>query len=110
MYNMPDLSLRPVREDEMALLPRAARPHDHRTRFYQQQEGKALYLIAWLGSLPVGQLLLTWAGETREPMISRLVRCPNLSDFTVLPAYRSQGIGSSMLDYIEQHVLQQGYQ
>lgn len=110
MYNGQDLSLQPLRENEIALLPREARPDAHRMRFYRQQAGEALYLIAWLGLHPVGQLLLTWAGEQREPMVSGLVRCPNLSDFIVVPAYRSQGIGSRMLDSIEQLVMERGYQ
>jgi GNAT superfamily N-acetyltransferase len=105
-----ELVLRPLRKKEIALLPPGARPDDHRTRFYLQEGGTVLYLIAWLGSTAVGHLLLTWEGETREPMGSHLVRCPHLSDFNVLPEYRSHGIGTRMLEHIEQIVQERDYQ
>jgi GNAT superfamily N-acetyltransferase len=109
MHIDQDLVLRPLRKKEIALLPPGARPGDHRARFYMQEGGMVLYLIAWLGSTAVGQLLLTWEGETREPMGSQLAHCPHLSDFNVLPEYRSQGIGTHMLDHIERIAQERGY-
>jgi len=81
----------------------------HRERLGRQDEGEAIYLVAWCGNFPVGHLLLEWSGTTDGQMQSRLVHCPNLEDLFVAPRYRSKGVGSRLLQEAEARAQQEGY-
>ena len=70
----------------------------HRTRLDRQDRGEALYFIACRGATPSGHLLLEWEGIEDEPLRSKLSECPNLEDLFVMPEFRSQNIGSILLD------------
>lgn len=107
---MQNIDLRILKEEELPLLPRGLTPDEHEGRFSWQQAGKALYLIAWQGTTFLGHLMLVWEGENVEPIRSSLSRCPNISNFYVVSEYRSQSIGSHMLDWIESAVRWRGYE
>ncbi len=70
----------------------------HRARLDRQDRGEVLYFIAWRGATLSGHVLLEWGGAEDEPIRSRLLECPNLEDLFVMPEFRSQGIGSMLLD------------
>ena len=110
MFTFP-VEIRPLEESEVDVLAQHVRrpPGMHRARWELQQEGKAAYLVAWHANLPIGHVLLKWAGTTREPMASHLYRCPQLSDLHVQPEYRSRGIGSQLMHAVETLVRQRGY-
>lgn len=84
-------------------------PEKHRERFARQRQGTVVYLVAWRENLPVGHVLLKWDGSTDEPMASELDNCPDIEDLFVNPDYRSRGVGSRLLDAVENLVRQQGY-
>ena len=81
----------------------------HRERLGRQYAGKAVYLIAWCGDIPVGHVLLEWSGTSDEPMRSQLLHCPNLEDLFVVPQHRSKGVGSRLLQEAEARVQQEDY-
>ena len=57
----------------------------------------------------MGFALLRWKGKRKGPIASHLTGCPHVSDLFVLEAYRSQGIGSQLLDILEDRVKGRGY-
>ena len=108
------VEIRPVAQDELGFLERKigfdwAALGKHRERFARQQEGKVVYLVAWLGNLPVGHVLVKREGTTDDPTLSQLGDCPNLEDLFVAPAHRSRGVGSQLLDASEALAKRQGF-
>jgi GNAT superfamily N-acetyltransferase len=105
------VAIRPLAAHELPLLESAVpRALDlHRTRFELQEEGRGFYLVAWHGEQLIGMAYLRWEGAPREPMASRLHRCPHISDLFVLPDYRSHGAGSRIMDAVEAAVRERGY-
>ena len=75
----------------------------------RQRADGVVYLVAWLGNLPVGHGLLKWDGSDDEPMSSELDGCPDIEDLFVVPEHRSRGIGSELLSHAEILAAQNGY-
>lgn len=102
--------IRPIAAEDVPLLERSIprMPGTHQERRERQERGDVLYLIAWLDGLPVGHLLLKWAGSPTSA--SALPNCPTLSDITVHPEHRSKGIGSHLMERAERLAAQRGYQ
>ena len=105
------VTIKALEEDEIPLLAQhIRRPHQmHRERFALQQEGHALYLVAWQEDVPVGHVLLEWTGTTTMPIAALVEHCPNIADLFVCPEHRSRGIGSRLLAVVESLVQQHGY-
>jgi ribosomal protein S18 acetylase RimI-like enzyme len=105
------VTVRPLAEDELSLLEESMHrpPGKHRERFERQQQGEAVYVIAWKDERPVGHLLLTWASNVQERAAGAPV-CPHLSDIAVNPRYQSQGIGSRLMEAAERLVEHRGYE
>jgi GNAT superfamily N-acetyltransferase len=99
------IAIRPLAASELARLIDAPWPGGrharHQVRFARQQRGDVLYLIGWQGTVPVGHLLLVWAGPEYEPLASAITDCAEIQDFVVRPDLRSQGIGRRMLAVAE---------
>jgi len=99
---MPDeLIIRVCTEPDLVPLARCFSSGDarvHAFRYARQQDGKSVYLIAWLAGIPVGHLDLWWqAAEDCPHARPHLAECPELNSLAVLPAYRSQGIGTQLI-------------
>ncbi len=78
----------------------------------EQEAGRAVFLGAWLGSRPVGRVLLRWSGPGSRQMISRTSHLdphPYVEALFVLPAFRSQTIGSQLLDTAEVAAWERGF-
>lgn len=106
------VEIRPLARMEVSLLEQHMAfgpPEKHRERFARQRKGTVVYLVAWRENLPVGHALLKWDGSTDEPMASKLDSCPDIEDLFVSPDYRSRGIGSQLMDAVENLARQQGY-
>lgn len=107
-----EVEIRPLAEKEIGLLEQqlaSGPPEKHQERLLMQQQGEAVYLVAWLDRLPVGHVLLRWAGSPHGAVASRLLDCPDIEDLWVSPEYRSRGIGSRLMDAAEALVRQRGY-
>lgn len=109
-----ELHIRPLAEEEAALVEQHinfdwAASGKHADRVSRQQAGNAVYLVAWLGSLPVGHALIEWGGSDVENVLSQLHNCPDIEDLFVVPSCRSQGIGPLILDHAEGLSIQHGY-
>jgi GNAT superfamily N-acetyltransferase len=105
----PHRTIRPAAAGDIPLIERfmpRRMPGTHRERLEKQGRGDVLYLIAWLGGVPVGHLLIKWNGTGAS---TPLASCPTLSDIAVHPNHQSKGIGSSLMDYAERLVEQHGH-
>jgi len=105
--------IRPVTEPEIRLLERHlgtdwAAADKHRRRFAQQFEGNVVYLVAWYDEVPVGHVLLKWAGAT-EAALATLRECPDLEDLYVGAPFRSRGVGSQLLTAAEALATERGF-
>lgn len=106
------VEIRPLAGEEIGLLDwymACGPPEKHRERFARQRKGKVVYLVAWYENLPVGHVLLKWDGSTDKPMVSELDSCPDVEDLFVSPDNRSRGIGSQLMDAVENLTKRQGY-
>mgnify|MGYP005850743343 CR=1 FL=1 len=106
------LQIRPLQQEEIELLERHLAfgpPEKHRERFQMQEMGKVLYLVAWIGGLPVGHVLVNWEGTPDEPMASSLHDCPDIEDLLVSPEHRRRGIGTRLMDAAEESVRARGF-
>ena len=81
----------------------------HSERYHKQTEGKGLYATAWQGDTPTGILFVAWGGSVAEVVRASFPGCPHLTDLSVLPEYRRQGIATQLLDYAETEARQRGH-
>jgi len=81
----------------------------HAFRYARQQEQHSVYLIAWLGEVPVGHLDLWWQAAEDTPSAQQyLAGCPELNGIAVLPEHQSQGIGTRLIAAAEQMARERG--
>ena len=109
----PAVDIRPIAEEEVALLERHinydwAASGKHSERLLRQQEGRAVYLVAWHADLPIGHALVKWDGSDEEGVSSQLHGCPDIEDLFVVPDHRSRGVGSLILGHAESLALHRG--
>jgi GNAT superfamily N-acetyltransferase len=114
--NVSDITIRPLREEEIGLLDQMNRGWAkgrplalHQDRFLRQQAGEAVYLFAWHEEQPVGHVLLVLTGPSKEPMRSALRNCAHISDLFVIPGYWSLGIGTRLMDEVEALAARHGF-
>jgi GNAT superfamily N-acetyltransferase len=106
------VSIRQIARGELEILEQhltSTYPKKHRERFAMQQNGEALYLIAWFGKVPIGHVFIRWKGSVDEPMASILENCPNIEDLFVTATYRSKGIGDLLMGEVELLCAKRGY-
>jgi ribosomal protein S18 acetylase RimI-like enzyme len=109
------VDVRPLVADDLAQLQKALppeHPEAHVRRLGDQRVGRITYLIAWLEQRAVGHLLIRWGGPTNPELIWRLGRRadhPYVEALYVHPEYRSQTIGSQLLDVAERLVQSRGF-
>ena len=96
------MNVRPLERDELETVIdhlTARPPEKHRERLEQQERGELVYFVAWDEGTAVGTGLLRWRGR---------VGYPQLEDLWVLPERRNDGIGSAILDAVEQAAAESG--
>ncbi|MEJ5314217.1 GNAT family N-acetyltransferase [Anaerolinea thermophila] len=105
--------IRPVQTGDLPRLERLfpqGGADKHARRLLRQQNGTAVYLIAFLEEMPVGHVLLKWDGAQDEAVVShRTVPCPDLEDLFVREGFRQRGIGTGLLRYAEQMAQRRGF-
>jgi GNAT superfamily N-acetyltransferase len=100
------------RERDVASLARQFSSGDsrvHAFRYARQQDGRSVYLIAWVGEVLVGHLDLWWQAAEDAPSAQQyLVECSELNGITVLPEHQSQGIGTRLIAAAERMARERG--
>jgi ribosomal protein S18 acetylase RimI-like enzyme len=108
-----DLSIRVCIEPDIVLLACRFSSGDarvHAFRYAGQQQGRSLYLVAWLEGIPVGHLDLWWqAAEDAPSAQPHLAGCAELNAIAVLPEHRSRGIGTHLIAAAEAMALARGF-
>ncbi len=73
-------------------------------RHERQKDGKGVLFVAWLAGRPVGDVYL-WQEDAEEAPIRRhLPGVPLLTHFEVGPKQRNRGIGTAIVERLEQHL------
>ncbi|MFN8443509.1 MAG: GNAT family N-acetyltransferase [Caldilineaceae bacterium] len=94
-----------------AIFPDWGARHKHEERWQQQEQGKAVYLIARQQGHPVAHAYLKWQGAGDPHVVERrTIPCPDIEDLFVLGDWRSQGVGTALIHAAEEQVLAQGFQ
>lgn len=95
---------------DLAPLSRALGHDDYfAERFERQKNDQGALFIAWLDGEPVGDLYL-WLEPAEEYKIRRhLPDVALLTHLEVLPEHRNLGIGTRLIDAVEQHVREFGF-
>lgn len=89
------LTVRPLDRSELAAVIEdldARPPEKHQERLRQQERGELIYFVAWHAGEAIGTGLLRWRGR---------IGYPQLEDLWVRPSRRREGIGSAILDAVE---------
>ena len=114
LTTLSNYAIRPLGDEELGLLEQHI-PFDwanlkkHRQRLEKQREGKAAYLVAWIGSRPLGHALIEWDGTDDPPIADKMRGCPDLQDIFVCPDFRSRGIGTRLLTAADHLARLRGY-
>jgi len=109
------VAIRPAESGDLALLEQYRRdcdPAAHATRLDEQQDGRMLYLLAWVDERPVGQVVMRWDGPDDPDLAARtapLGRHVYIGALGVDAAYQSQGIGRRLLAAAESAAIRRGY-
>ncbi len=105
--------IRPVQTGDLPLLERLfpqGGADKHARRLIRQQNGTAIYLIAFLEDKPAGHVLLKWDGAQDEAVAAhRTAPCPDLEDLFVREELRRRGVGTQILRHAEQLAQQRGF-
>lgn len=72
----------------------------------EQEEGRRLVLLAWVGEIPAGYVFLN-----RHPRYQpfRRLGIPEIQDLYVSPERRRQGVGESLVRACERQALKEGH-
>lgn len=75
-----------------------------------EKECSTSYLTAWLGTVPVGHLILKWEGDSQPEVREHVSDTPELNSISVWPAeMRSRGIGRKLIGSAEAMVKARGH-
>ena len=104
------IDVRPIGPGDGNLLALAVKPDPllHEARAQLQRGGRAVYLIAWSNGTPLGHALLRLSPLGRLPH-PHVADAPHVEDLLVADAHRSHGVGTRLLDELEQEALRRGY-
>ncbi len=106
------MTVRPLARGEVEVVARhlsGGHTDKHRDRLAQQEDGRGLYLIAWLEGEPVGHVFIRVSGAADVRLRARAGACPYLQDLYVTPQRRSRGVGTQLLAAAEAHLRAAGY-
>jgi ribosomal protein S18 acetylase RimI-like enzyme len=105
-----DISIRPATLQDLNTLAEHFPTGDsrHETYFAKQYMGIGVYLIAWLGQIPVGRGVLIWLDQCTEEFSKDSGLEVFLEDLYVTEEFRSQGVGSALVQEMERLTLERG--
>lgn len=94
--------------EELAALDAAMPSQHHEGRYRVQLAGQGLYLVARLDGHAVGHILLRWQ-STNDTLRLWGISEPYVEALGVIPALRSRGVGTALMQSVEEAARQQGY-
>jgi ribosomal protein S18 acetylase RimI-like enzyme len=109
------VDVRPLAADDLAQLQKSLppeHPEAHVRRLADQRAGRITYLVAWADGTAVGHVVIRWGGATNPELLWRLGRQdrhPYVEALLVHPAYRSQTIGTQLVEAAEWLVRARGH-
>jgi ribosomal protein S18 acetylase RimI-like enzyme len=108
---MPNIQIRSMQQEDAPVISAAFqaqgwnKPISQYLKYYAQQlRGERVVLIATYKNEFAGYITLLW--QSPDPFFSQH-NIPEIQDFNVLIAYRNHGIGSQLMDAIEQIAFEQ---
>ena len=110
---LAQIRLDACRSGDLAAVEAALPSHGdgvHRRRLATHAAGETTYLIAWLGSQPVGHVEVRWGSTGDRSNALLLQHKPVISSLAVAESFRGRGIGSLMMSEAEQLVLRRGHE
>lgn len=111
---MNDLTVRECRESDLAALelylPSGGNSRYHDARFDRQRAGASTFLVAYLGTVPVGTGEIRWQGCAEPVVQERYPDCPEINGLGVYPPQqRSRGVGTAIIHTAERLAARRGY-
>lgn len=106
------LTVKPAEKRDLEVLNARLRSpilNFHEEKINLQEKGEVVWLIAWIGKEPVGQVLIRWQGATDEPVRQHEERYPYLQNLAVKINYQRKGIGTQIVFAAEKIVKNKGY-
>jgi GNAT superfamily N-acetyltransferase len=109
------VDIRPFVADDLAQLQKSLppeHPEAHARRLADQRTGRITYLVAWLDGRAIGHVVVRWSGATNPELIWKLGRqgChPYVEALLVHPSYRSQTVGTQLLEAAERLACDRGH-
>lgn len=95
--------------DLPSLVRALGQPEFFADRLARQRRGRGVLFTAWLDSEPIGDVYL-WLEPAEEPEIrTHLPGVPLLTHLEVLPCHRNRGVGTKLIEAIENHLLAHGF-
>jgi len=79
-------------------------PDQHSDQLRQQDDGIVTYLVAWSELRAIAYGLIHWKGPRDSVVANKLAGCPEIFNLTVVEEFRGQGIGTQMMESLEQCV------
>ncbi|MBE1491197.1 GNAT family N-acetyltransferase [Plantactinospora soyae] len=107
----PQTIVRQCTQRDVVVLERhvpTGRNHYHDARYRRQSEGLSTFLIAYSGDVPVGSGEVLWQGAKEAEVRDRFPDCPEINGLAVVPARRSQGIGTAIIRVAERLAVRRG--
>src|SRR5438445_3380889 len=82
----------------------------HAQHFAQQEAGRWTYMVAWDDdAVPVGVGVIWWEGWSDQAALAAFPDCPELTNLEVHAAQRGRGVGTSLIQAVEQLVRARGF-
>jgi ribosomal protein S18 acetylase RimI-like enzyme len=82
----------------------------HAQHFAQQEAGRWTYMVAWNDdSVPVGVGVIRWDGWSGHDGLDAYPDCPELTNLHVHPTQRGRGVGTSLIQAVEERVRARGF-
>lgn len=73
----------------------------HASHLRQQESGRASYLVAWDGGMPLGSALVQWSGPVGDQARSRYPDAAEINHLQVRETARGQGVGTAIIEAAE---------
>jgi GNAT superfamily N-acetyltransferase len=110
--NAEELEIRPVDEKDIRRLKKMIHHSHGRTlqdELKDQREGRISFVVSWKDKVPYGYSFVSWEGARDIEVRHQLPGVPEFYRLTVVESARSKGIGTALIQFIEQMARKRGF-